>query len=236
MSNENPNNTPGWRNKLDDLECLPGSALNRDAAWDKLHGRLQGNKKSKKIYWYWIAAACLLVAALIAILNDQKPNSQASNRETVMEQPKETNKTDAKADEKKVNENTNESNSEIKNKIVSVPNRSVQRSQGIARAKVVAKVHIDDLVTSYPEKEPLAKYLEIIKANSTTAVVPPKKKLKIVHINELGDPVLETSDITRIADIHSFQLKFGNGEVISNSPMASKSSGLIILKAKPPSN
>ena len=60
MSNEDPNNTSPWRNKLDELEHLPGSAFNRDAAWDKLYGRFQGNKKSKKIFWYWIAAACLL--------------------------------------------------------------------------------------------------------------------------------------------------------------------------------
>jgi hypothetical protein len=236
MSNENPNNTPGWRNKLDGLEHLPGSTFNRDSTWDKLYGRLPGNKKSKKVLWYWMAAACLLFGVMIAILNYQKPNSQASNGETVMEQPKETNKTDATADENKVNENTNESNREIKNKIISVRNRSVQKSQSLARTRVVAKVHVDDPVTNYPEKEPLVKPLEIIKTNSTTAVLPSKKKLNVVHINELGDPVLETSDITRIADIHSFQLKFGNGEVISNSPIASKSSGLIILKTKPPSN
>src|SRR5262244_4018272 len=69
MSNENPSNTPHWRDKLDDLDHLPGSTFSRDAAWDKLHGRLRGNKKSKKIVWYWIAAACFLFG-LVSVMLD----------------------------------------------------------------------------------------------------------------------------------------------------------------------
>jgi hypothetical protein len=45
MSNENPNNTPQWRSKLDELEHFPGTAFNSDVAWDKLYGRLQGKKE-----------------------------------------------------------------------------------------------------------------------------------------------------------------------------------------------
>jgi len=67
-------------------------------------------------------------------------------------------------------------------------------------------------------------------------VVLPKKKLNVVHINELGDPVMESSDVTRIEDIHSFKLRFGNGEVFSNPPVVSKPPGIIILKTKTASN
>jgi hypothetical protein len=228
MSNEDPNNTPRWRNKLDDLEHLPGSAFNRDAAWDKLYGRFHGNKKSKKISWYWIAAACLLLGLMITILNYQKITSRASTKETVIKQSKEIKKPVLKVEE--------ENNVElIKNKIVTTSNKPIQRNRHIIQTEIVTNAQPGNVVINYPEKEPLVKPLHII-ANSTTAVLPPKKKLNVVHINELGDPVIETSDITRIADMHSFQLKFGNGEVLSNSPIASKSSGIIILKTKPTSN
>src|SRR6476659_8841847 len=83
MSNENPNNTPQWRSKLDKLEHFPGSAFNSDVAWDKLYGRLEGKKKSKKILWYWIPAACLLFVVMITILNYQRPTPQVLNKETV---------------------------------------------------------------------------------------------------------------------------------------------------------
>jgi hypothetical protein len=122
-----------------------------------------------------------------------------------------------------------------KNKIVSTSNKSIQKSHHIVPAEVVTKIQLNDAV-NYPEQGPVAKSLQILNNNSTTTIILPKKKLNVVHINELGEPVIETSDITRFADMHSFQLKFGNGEVISTSPIASKSSGLIILKTKPPSN
>ena len=109
MSNENPNNTSPWRNKLDELEHLPGSAFNRDAAWDKLYGRLGGNRKNKKISWYWIAAACLLFGLMITLLNYHRSPAQPSNKETVMKQPKEIKKPVLKVEE--VNKNENEKSS-----------------------------------------------------------------------------------------------------------------------------
>ena len=213
----------------------PVQHLIADAAWDKLYGRLRGNRKSKKISWYWIAAACLLFGLMITLLNYYKSLSQPSNKETVIKQPKEIKKPVLKVEE--VNKNENENSAElIKDKIVTTSNKPIQRNRRITPTEVATKVHPDDVVISYPEKEPVVKPLQIINTNSTTAVLPPKKKLNVVHINELGDPVIESSDVTRIADIHSFQLKFGNGEVLSNSPIASKPSGLIILKTKPSSN
>jgi hypothetical protein len=234
MSNENPNNTPPWRNKLDELEQVSGSTFNREGAWDKLHGRLRGNRKSKKIFWYWIAAACLLFGLVITILNYQKTIPQPIDKETVKEQPKETNNPVPKIDQP--GSNKDESTADIKNKIVSASNKSIQKRRRMIQTEAVTKVHSDDPVINGPEKEPTAKAFQIANKNSTTVTFLPKKKLNVVHINELGDPVIEPSDITRIGDMHSFQLKFGNGEVLSNSPGASKSSGLIILKTKPASN
>jgi predicted histidine transporter YuiF (NhaC family) len=74
------------------MEHLPGSAFVGDAAWDKLYGRLRGNRKSKKISWYWIAAACLLFGLMITLLNYYRSPSQSSNKETVMNQPNEIKK------------------------------------------------------------------------------------------------------------------------------------------------
>lgn len=235
MSNENPNNTPPWRNKLDELEHLPGSAFNGDAAWDKLYGRLRGNRKSKKISWYWIAAACLLFGFMIALLNYYRSPAQSSNNETVMKQPKEIKKPFLKIEEVNKNQNGNSADL-IKDKIVATSNKPIQRNRRITRIEVATEVRPDDVVISYPEKEPIVKPVQIINTNPTTAVLPQKKKLNVVHINELGDPVIDPSDVTRIEDTHSFRLKFANGEVFSNSPNASKPSGFIILKTKTASN
>ncbi|HEV8506430.1 MAG TPA: hypothetical protein VGQ53_13555 [Chitinophagaceae bacterium] len=234
MSNENPTNAPHWRNKLDELEHLPGSAFNGDAAWDKLYGRLRGNKKSKKIFWYWGAAACLMFGLMITLLNQPKGSSQNENKETAIKQTKKIDKPDERIDN--AMKNKNENNTEpINDKIVTTSGKSVQRNRRIIPTEVTSKVQSNNVVVNGPEQEPIAIPLQIVR-NATTVAVPPKKKLNVVHINELGDPVIESSDVTRIEDIRSFKLKFGTGEVFSNSPVASKPSGFIILKTKTASN
>jgi len=238
MSNENPNNTPQWRSKLDELEHFPGTAFNSDVAWNKLYGRLRGKKKSKKILWYWIAAACLLFGMVITLLNYHKSTTEPVNKEIVIKQqePNEIKKPALKVAEVDKNKHEKESETELeKNKIVSTSNKSIQKSHHIVPAEVVTKIQLNDAV-NYPAQEPVAKSLQILNNNSTITIILPKKKLNVVHINELGDPVIESSDVTRIEDIHSFKLKFGNGEVLSNSPVVSKPSGFIILKTKTASN
>jgi hypothetical protein len=233
MSSEDPNNTPHWRNKLDELEHLPDASFNRDAAWDNLQSRLEGNKRSKKISWYWIAAACLVFGLMIALLNYHKGSSEPANKETIVkQQPTEIKKPISPAEQIDQNE-IDETAERIKDRIVSTPIKPVQKIRRIITMEVAPKVRPEDVAISYPQNEPVAKSLQIVK-NSTTAVAPPKKKLNVVHINELGDPVIESPDVTRIQDIHSFKLKFGNGEVFSNSP--SKPPGFIILKTKTASN
>jgi hypothetical protein len=232
MSNENPNNTPRWRDKLDELDHLPGSSFNSHTAWDKLHGRLRGTKKSKKIAWYWMAAACLLFGLMITLLN-HKNTAERANKETAIKQEKKLNQPSLTTEE--ANTDKNESGTELINdKIVPVPNKAAQRKRRVVATEIATKVQTNDVATNYPE-QPFAKPLRITN-NPTTASVPPKKKLNVVHINEMGDPVIEFPDITRIEDIHSFKLKFGNGEVFSNSPTVSRPSGFIILKTKAASN
>jgi len=229
MSNENPNNTPQWRSKLDELEHLPGAPFNGDAAWDKLYGRLAGNKKSKKIFWYWMAAACLLAGLIVTFLNQRKTISQPEHHETAIKQPK---KTDILVVRTNKYENRIES---IQDKIIRRSDKPVQRNRRILLTQVSAKVQSNESIIDDPEQHLIAKPLQIVR-NSTAAVVLPKKKLNVVHINELGDPVVESSDVTRIEDIHSFKLRFGNGEVFSNPPVVSKPPGIIILKTKTASN
>jgi len=229
MSNENPNNTPQWRSKLDELEHLPGAPFKGDAAWDKLYGRLAGNKKSKKIFWYWMAAACLLAGLIVTFLNQRKTISQPEHHETAIKQPK---KTDILVVRTNKYENRIES---IEDKIIRRSDKPVQRNRRITLTQVSAKVQSNEPIIDHPEQDLIAKPLQIVR-NSTAAVVLPKKKLNVVHINELGDPVVESSDVTRIEDIHSFKLRFGNGEVFSNPPVVSKPPGIIILKTKTASN
>src|SRR5690348_7891562 len=186
MSNENPNNTSHWRHKLDELEHLPGSSFNRDASWDKLHGRLRGNKKSKKVFWYWVAAACVVLAFVVTILNRQKTPPPSSTRETVKVQPGELKKPLKVEEANKIEIKNNVE--PVNDKIVTISKKPVQKSRRIVKTEVAFKVQSTEVVVSSPEQEPIAKPLQIINNNSTASIIPPKKKLNVVHINELGGP------------------------------------------------
>src|ERR1043166_1089701 len=130
MSNENPNNTSQWRNKLDELERLPGYSFNGDAAWDKLYGRLRGSTKSKKISWYWIAAAaCVLFTLMITLLNFHKSISGPPDKETAVKQGKEINKPTLKTGE--ANKEIEGGRELINDEITSAPRKHTQRKRRV---------------------------------------------------------------------------------------------------------
>jgi hypothetical protein len=75
MSAENQN-----KYGLDDLEFIPGEApFKKDAAWDKLQERI-GEKKTKKNYWYLAAASIVIVlSAGIILWNNELSNNKVKN-------------------------------------------------------------------------------------------------------------------------------------------------------------
>ena len=50
-------------------------------------------------------------------------------------------------------------------------------------------------------------------AIAIVTILPEKKKLKVVHINELGDPVTVSPNIARNSRTPFFQVKFINQEI-----------------------
>ena len=67
-------------------------------------------------------------------------------------------------------------------------------------------------------------------------IFPEKKKLKVVQINELGNPEESQPGVVRNTDKHLFQFKFGNQEIYANPSLASADKGFTILKIKTSSN
>src|SRR5450755_2342791 len=84
MLREKPNNAFHWKNKLEEMESLPDETFNKEAAWEKLHQRMQGKPLNKRAVWYWAAAACLLLALLIPLLflENKKGNELVKNNST----------------------------------------------------------------------------------------------------------------------------------------------------------
>lgn len=233
MLNENLNNDFHWKSKLEELESLPGETYNKEASWEKLHERMQGKRSNKKAIWYWAAAACLLFALFMPWIFSKenentlvKNNSEQKQIQTPTSHLMPANNKDSIAVissppvEKKLPVNPVESAIKI---ITPVDHTSLTfENAAIKKDKeefIEPKINNNGLPL-------LDTQINII------AIVPEKKKLRVVHINELGDPVEESSAMARKTEIHSFQLKLANQEVFVNPSVASGKTGFILLKTK----
>jgi hypothetical protein len=230
MSDEKPNKDFHWKNKLEELDSFPGETFNKEAAWEKLHGRIQESRE-KNTVWYWAAAACLLLAVFSPWFFADKKEHELVKKNSVQKQTQlPSSHLSAKSNidtvaalyslstEKKLPafsvEKRNKINSPVNHKIT--PVETVTGETG--KEDMVQKITNNAVV-------PVSTTISIV------AILPEKKKLKVVHINELGDPVAETPNIARFADRHTFQLKLINQEVYTSS-LPSANTGFNIFKTK----
>jgi hypothetical protein len=64
-----------WKNKLEALDSLPEAVLaDKNAAWEKLHHRLQEKKTGNKAIWYWAAAGLLAALVMPWMIANKKEN------------------------------------------------------------------------------------------------------------------------------------------------------------------
>ncbi len=231
MSNGNLNNTGNWKSKLDELESLPGKTLpDKNFLWEKLHQRLGEKEGNKKALWYWVAAACLVFALISPFLNPDRERHQILKHQVAKKQTEKLIIQPAPISKKgeikvinpvlfKKNETTtndqNKSKPEISSRIknsVHVPN-SVSEHDVAAQTIITGPSLIDTIL-------------------NITDELPVRKKLKVVHINELGDPVEKSTDIAHSKETHSFKFKFANQVVYINSAPVSNTNGFTVLKMK----
>lgn len=234
MSNENHNNTGDWRSRLDALDNLPAeTVIDKNASWEKLHERLRGKKSSRKILWYWPAAACLLLVLMIPLINSIKTYHGLAKIGTVQRQPAIISSPNALINKKDPVGIIVTAPFE-KNQAMTVEDKSLKKYQEVIPVAILKKIRLNHAVSN-PDfmKETIILAPQPMEPSLNIAAAPPaNKKLKVVHINELGDPVEESPGMAHSADVHSFQLKLARQEVYVNSSVASRATGFTILKSK----
>ena len=230
MTNEKPNNNSDWINKLDELEHTRDEAFNKEASWNKLHQRLHAKSNNRKAFWYWLAAACLFFALLISLLVSHKKESvlvknklQSKKNDSALVQTKPV-----------IKKNTS-------TVVSSLPGKNKLSGQAIHKINITTasdhpKIPVNGIARN--RKEEITRGLSnsivtpVDSVISLVANVPEKKKLKVVHINELGDPVSENPTIARYNEQHSFQFKFMNQEVYTRSSSPVTKTGFKIFTIK----
>jgi hypothetical protein len=233
MLNEKPGNDFHWKSKLEDLESLPGETFHNEAAWEKLHQRMQGKSRNKNAVWYWAAAACLLLSVLIpAFLADKKAGVLVKNN-SIQKQiqssssrllKESNNDTSAVISSLPVEKKLPALSPERSNKINSLFNHNI-----LGVTIIQDKKEKEEFTTQKITNNAVA---PVDTAISIVAILPGRKKLKVVHINELDDSVTETPNIARNYEHRSFQVKLINQGVYTSPPPSSGNTGFNIFKTK----
>ncbi len=228
ISNGNRNDFH-WKNKIEDIDHLPDAVLtNKNAAWEKLHNRLH-EKKGIQPFWYWLAAACLLFVIVVPVITgSKKQNSIVKNtnekapskKQTIAAMP--SSKEDTMVD---VSTPANE-NKSIRQSIRINEKNSSKNSLVIKEEPLYSALNDRTDITNEPVVLPAATDSAAV---NTPAVVRVKKKLRVVHINEL-EPFAETPNIARRYEQHSFQLKLINLESNTGISLPSESRGFTLFK------
>ncbi|HVZ97443.1 MAG TPA: hypothetical protein VG847_11245 [Chitinophagaceae bacterium] len=210
MADNNYDNQIDWRQHLANLQDTEDAFFNREFAWNRLHQRLQHTRQKKKFAWYWPAAA-LIAAILIISFFIANKNEQVLVQHNPPESINNTLPADTLITARQYNI---EHPAPVT--IVNAALRAVIKN-GIAH-HIIKKAFTPPLVEitnrAITEKAIIdIAATPIDTAVSIVATMPAKKRLKVVHVNELGDPAGEPFQYKKYNDNVSVHFRFMNQQV-----------------------
>ncbi|MEO8769220.1 MAG: hypothetical protein ABI402_04030 [Ferruginibacter sp.] len=231
MSNEKYNSN--WKTNLQELSCLPGeNKPDVNAAWQKLEARLSTKKRKRKPLVYWLAAASFLTCILITILPGK------NNKETANQNLTRQNK---QADKKEI---AIQFSHEKKNDIV-----ITQLNKKFKPKPITNKIHLIKSYSVPTVTEPVLTITSEKKDSFITSTIIPqtikskpivfsslKKKMPVVHINDIEKPVDPIEAVAGNNDRPAFRVRLFNRNISAGSP-AGYNDNISGLKIKlPPQN
>jgi hypothetical protein len=174
-----------WKATLDSPDNLRGEgALDKDAAWEKLYGRLHA-APARRIAWYWIAAVVLTLLAVSWLMTTPEKNNMVKAIVPLVQ--------DTKSIVPSAPANFTE-----KTAVAIMPSTKKQPETGIGIGPAADKSSYKKAHSFYTagvvssavqaiEIKPAAAISAPVTAGSikTELVTGTKKKLRVIHINEL---------------------------------------------------
>jgi hypothetical protein len=237
MLNEKQNNSSHWKNKLEEPGIFsPEEMMDKTLAWEKLHERLREKPRKKIAIWYWAAAACLLLLFLLQIVFVKK-NEEGVAKAILPQhviQPQVAIQT-LPAPETQTSKTANNIKVEKKQTINTIKKAD---SNLAAENDITTNAHnpvspvtppVFDNVSAPPA--PLPDTVLLIAAKA-----PVKKKLQVVHINELGNPVTEMALTAFNQKQTGFGVSLGSSNHIINQSTTTRHDYTGLIKIKIASN
>lgn len=240
MLNENPNNF-NWKSRLEDTGGLPHEMLaDKTAAWEKLHNRLAPKPRRKRVIWYWAAAACIFITMTIPLLTANKKQNAVVKTTSPQASPKKEFVKEivpVREDKKMAIASKEVKKSVSPDLYVHLKKGEPLLSKNILQKVVAVSTELKVQHTIAPAQTIEQIPVQEMPAVNVLAMLSKTKKLKVVHVNELGDPVIETHSKIHITDYRPIQIRLINQEVYSTTSPSINNSGFNIFKtSNAPSN
>lgn len=220
-----------WSDKLEDTTSLPALLLeDKNAAWEKLHTRLQQKLRRSNSLWYWAAAACILLLCTRPILftNEKTGAEEKGLVHSIANDPaSQTIATPEKKNMMSAQALTTPENVTSIVKHGATHNNSMHRDELEKQVNPVSGVSVHQeitaaVVTGSPVENTIPEALVAV-------TVPVKPTLRVVHINEL-EGALPQSNTARINDDGFIKFKIINQQVNSRTPATAKTLSFNISK------
>ena len=204
MSEEKHNESFRWQTKLEELDQLCGEpVIDKSVSWNKLHARLGAKPGYKKLLWYWLPAACILiVVGLQGIIADRKGNEivAAKNQSKREQQVRQTHTPKEQTAVSDSNRITSEEPQGRQATAVRAITKSLHASKDLPAAANEIQPDTDSSKRSLETE--LVQAIAPGRADSTSSVLalPAKRKLRVIHINELQNLAEEKMQYVRSPD------------------------------------
>jgi hypothetical protein len=232
-SNKKSNNM--WKDKLENASELSFATVqDKEKVWDKLQNRLEEAPRKKFTVWYWIAAACILIIATVPFISTHKANVVVQLNNNIKRPGNITIKQD-KPEQKMIDETVTIHQPKKEKQQDHLIKADVKKEAVIDSSKQVDIINNNVAVTASTTINTIPAS-PIDTGTATATINNIKKKLRVVHINELGEPVEISETATHNTDLHLFQLKLAQQEIYNTSSTAVSSNNGSLFKLKKPSN
>ena len=221
MPTERHNEMTDWRTRVGDLDGLTSEPVFNSAhTWNKLQSRLDNKKRHISSYWYWAAAAFLILMMTIPAIKMNNRESDISLQEKKLPENKSTIRVEKKIDQQA------EPSLSVAVKQRMRDNRQNRKILYVAPPTVI-HTPVQEIITQDPPVDTVSKQVELIAEL-------PAKKIKVVHINE----IVTNESITEIAENNNrsnIRVNERDSDNFPKSLVISRSSDNLI-KIKLPSN
>jgi len=228
------NNQNNWTRLLEDTDSLGGETIrDKHEVWERLYSRLHEKPRRKLAAWYWVAASLLIVSVvgtLIVIRNEK-------HQPVVIAEPSPSSKQMPLA--KETNPVTEQKSGDY-----NLPGQVEKTAPVVLRTKknAVRTIQLfnkditkDSVIGQSPEVA-IARNMTVDTTKTVAAVTPPKKKLRVVHLNEIGQPVEEPTVNNGLNEWRRFEFRIMSGEHYNTINSSSSNNGLILTKPRNTSN